>query len=344
VDRAKPMAIELSETVLDGRPAVRASAILAAPGCSWARATGGCTFCGFLELSTRGAEVSVADYEKQAQALVAAIGARGAGEVDLYNSGSFLAEDEIPAEARSAILARVAAVPGLQRVLIEARPADLTVERLAPLVALLPRATLEVGIGLETADDSLRERALRKGFSFDAFQRAASLLHESGATLLAYVLVKPPGLSEEQALRDAIGTVTAIAALRDRLSASGRPFQVRAALQPAFVARGTRLEQEYVAGQYEVPSLWTVRDVVLATHPLLPLQVALWDEGLADGRVAKGCSACTPKLREALGRFNATGETAALESVVCSSCRPPAAPSPPAARSSSRSPSTQGAQ
>ncbi len=323
--RAKPKAIQLGETVLDGKPAVQASAILTAPGCSWARATGGCTFCGFLELSTRGEAVSVEEYERQAEAVVEAVGARGAGEVDLYHSGSFLADDEIPAEARSAILARVAAIPGLRRILIEARPADVTREKLAPLVALLPHATLEVGIGLETADDSLRERALKKGFSLEAFERAASALHELGAALLAYVLVKPPDLSEEQAFQDAAGTIATLAALRARLSAPGRPLAARAALQPAFVARGTRLEQEYLAGRYEVPSLWTARDVVLATHHLLPLQVALWDEGLADGRVAKGCSACTPRLREALDGFNATGEVAALESVACSGCRPPAA-------------------
>ncbi len=322
VRHAKPLAVQRGQAIVDGRPAVRASAILASPGCSWARATGGCTFCGFLELSTRGEAVSVEDYERQAEAIVEAVGAQGAGEVDLYNSGSFLADDEIPAQARLAILSRVAAIPGLRRILIEARPGDVTVEKLAPLVAQVPHATLEVGIGLETADDSLRERALKKGFSLAAFESAAGIVHQSGAALLAYVLVKAPGLSEEQALRDAAATLAALAALRDRLSVSGRPLAVRAALEPAFVARGTALEQEHLAGRYALLSLWTVRELVLATHELLPLQVALWDEGLAEGRVASGCAECTPRLREAFERFNAEGGVAALERLEPCACKP----------------------
>lgn len=317
----RPLAIELAPIGERGRQGFRLAVVLAAPGCGYARRTGGCRFCGFAELSTRGAAVSPEEYLAQADVIAEAV--RTAGEkvveVDLYSSGSFLADEEVPAAARLGIVQRLATLPGLATLLVESRPEHVTAARLRPLVEAAAGRTLLVGIGLESADQRVREQLMRKGFSLAAFERAAELVWEAGASLLVYALVKPAGLDEAEAAADAVATACYLAGLRRR---SGNPDGaappgLRLAYQPAFVARGTALEQEYLAGRYTLLSLWTVVEVVRAAAALLPVQVALWDEGLAAGRVAAGCPACDAMLRRALAAFNASGDVALLQGLAC---------------------------
>jgi radical SAM enzyme (TIGR01210 family) len=258
--------------------------------------------------------VGVEDFDRQARAVAEAAASADppAAEVDLYNSGSFLADDEVPPAARDAILARIAAVPSVRHVLVEARPEHVTADKVEALVRALPGRSIAVGIGLETADDAIRA-AMRKGFTAADFARAARVLADAGVGLLAYVFLKPPGLTEDEARRDASATLAWLVDRHPRGS-------LHVALQPAFVARGTDLECEFLAGRYTPPSLWTVARVVAEAPEGLALHVALWDEGLSDGRVAAGCDACTPRLRAALEAYNATGDRSALAGLACEAC------------------------
>lgn len=317
-----PLSIEAIPCTVDGRPATRIAAVLAAPGCGWAARTGGCRFCGFRALSTGGRAVSVADFDLQASAVAEAAARTDppAAEVDLYNSGSFLADDEVPPAARAAILRRVAAVPSVRRILVEARPEHVSPSAVEALVRACPGRSLSVGIGLETADDNVRA-AMRKGFGRADFELAAGVLADAGVDLLAYVFLKPPGLDEETARRDASATLAYLSDLQLRMGTGRTPrFRILAALQPAFVARGTDLEREYLAKRYTPPTLWTVLRIVLDSPADLAVHVALWDEGLSDGRVAAGCSVCTGRLRAALADFNATGRRPALAEPACGAC------------------------
>ena len=184
-------------------------------------------------------------------------------------------------------------------------------------------ARLEVGIGLESADDRVRSDLMQKGFSLAAFERAAAVIRDCGAALLAYVFLKPPGLDEAAARDDAMATARYLSSLSARLRDGAHPaFRVTFALQPAFVARGSALEAEWAAGRYQLLNLWTVLEVVLCAARLLPVQVGLWDEGLAQGRVPSGCDRCSGRLRDALRRFNESADLSLLENLPRCACAP----------------------
>jgi radical SAM enzyme (TIGR01210 family) len=161
----------------------------------------------------------------------------------------------------------------------------------------------------------VRETLVRKGFGKADFERAARVLAEARARLLAYVLLKPLGLGEREAIEDAVASAAYVFEVAARC---GVPTRV--ALQPTFVAPGTALEREMLEGRYEPPSLWSVVEVVRRAHGLGEIAVGMSDEGLEPRRAPAGCPHCTGPLREAIAQYNRTLRLEPLERAACE-CR-----------------------
>ncbi len=324
VNPNRPVSMEIEPVSIGGKPSARMAVVLAAPGCVYARRTGGCRFCGFQQLSTQGRIVSAVEFERQADTIINTVrrSKLRVEEIDLYNSGSFLADEEIPPKARMMFIGRLSQLPGIRKILIEARPEHVTEEKLRPLVQLAGGHIIEVGMGLESASDAVRIELLRKGFSREDFERAAGCVAACGASLLAYVLAGAPGLSPCETAEDCVETARFLKDLALDLKQKGgyTQFDIKMALQPVFIGAGSALEREHRSGSYRLISLWTVVYIVLKSAPLIPIHVALWDEGLAGGRVPEGCETCTDVIRSALREFNATGNAAVLRKLRCS-CR-----------------------
>jgi len=296
--------------------------IFRAPGCAYARRPeGGCTNCGFTSMTFQSDSWSPADLIAQADSVFGAPAAfEGIGEVDLYNSGSFYADAEMPPEVRSHLLGMLGRA-GIPRILVESRPEFITAERIAESRRLLPNSFLEVGIGLESSDEVIREQFIRKGFGLPECERAVKVLAAGGAGLLVNVLLKPLGVADDTAaVADAVNTGKYIFRLAKRLA-----LPVRVALQPVFVAPGTPLEREFFEGRYLPPSLWAVVETVIRMSRSGEVVVGLSDEGLGPKRTPAGCGACDLRIRDALREFNRTGSTGPLQSLSCD-CRRPSAP------------------
>ena len=313
---AAPMAVELSEATVNGRPGRRLMVILRAPGCAWA-AKGGCTNCGFPKSMGSGRPVTADELVEQLDeaAALAEGGERTPLQVDLLVSGSFFNPDEIPVDAQERLLRRAAAIPGAARLLVETRPEYVTRPLLERALAAACGLPLEVGIGLESADETIREVRIRKGFTWAQFEAAARLLGECDAELLVYVLLKPIDTSEAEAVADAVATC-------ERVHALGRNLRLptRVALQPCFVAPGTPLEEAFLAGHYRPPWLWSVVEVVRQVAALGPLTIGLSDEGLGSPAQPANCPACSAEVTAALAAVNAGAPVSSLDRLDCA-CR-----------------------
>lgn len=316
-DPRKPAWVERVPTRIGGKPTTRLIFIFRAPGCAYARRPGGgCTVCGFGSLTFGSTPWTIADLIAQADSVFSTPRALdGIGEVDLYNSGSFYADAEMPPEVRSHVLGMLGAA-GVPRVLVESRPEFITQERIAESCALLPRSILEVGIGLESSNDIIREKYINKGFGLPEFERAAGILASGGADLLVNVLLKPLGFADDMsAVADAINTGKYIFTFAQQHSLSAR-----VALQPIFIAPGTPLEQEFLAGRYQPVRLWSVVEAVLSLSGMGETIVGLSDEGLEPKRAPAGCGHCDQMIRDALREFNRTGNPEPLKTLTCD-CR-----------------------
>jgi radical SAM enzyme (TIGR01210 family) len=116
----------------------------------------------------------------------------GASVLKLYNSGSFFDHHAIPVEDYPAIAERA---KGKELVVVESHPAFLGEFCLRFQQLLTP--SLEVAIGLETVHPGVLER-LNKQMTLNAFRKAVEFLGEHGISTRAFILLRPPFLSEEE--------------------------------------------------------------------------------------------------------------------------------------------------
>jgi hypothetical protein len=312
----KPVSTETAPAWVKGIRGKRLIVIFRGPGCTYdLRPGGGCRYCGFRRLTTEGVRVESADLIAQFGWVKSHVNfsQETAIEMDLYNSGSFLNDLEVPSEARLEILREVGHLPGVRVVVIESRPEYITRPSLLEARrALMESVALEVAIGLDAYDNELREQLLQKGFTRTAFEQAVGRLAEVGADLLCYVMIKPWSMTDDAALQDAIHCAEYAHEVASRHS-----VRCRIALEPTFVVPGTSLADLYIAGLYEPVSLWVVRQAAERIAALGSVYVGLWDENLHPLAVPSSCVNCQRTLLGALQQFNATQDRSDLKVAPC---------------------------
>jgi radical SAM enzyme (TIGR01210 family) len=309
-----PKNVEWITAQVQDRPGFRLMVILTAPGCAYARTSGGCTNCGFPRTFGTGKPVSTEDYLTQAKAALARIpaGIQAPVEVDLYNSGSYFNPEEVPELAQSAMLALAAARHEVASLLVETRPEYLTATRLERALSACRGKPLEVGIGLESANPEILSRRIHKGYTWEHFAAAARLMAGAGAGLVAYVLLKPINTGEREAIEDSVATTRKVFALGHELKCP-----TRVALEPCFVVPQTPLYHAFEQGRYRPPWLWSVAEVLSRVAPLGHVLVGLSDEGMNPLQAPHNCEHCTGRFRQALAAFNQTQDAAGLGAISC---------------------------
>ena len=122
-----------------------------------------------------------------AQTLCAVLAEGPVHTLAVFNAGSFLA---MPPSVQEAAVRAVASSGAVTRLVIEARAPLITRDALAPLAAILDSAgvQLTVRVGVETQDDHLRLKVLKKGHSRGQLNLAAATMRELGVTSVCRVL------------------------------------------------------------------------------------------------------------------------------------------------------------
>jgi radical SAM enzyme (TIGR01210 family) len=294
MDLRKPVTVWRSQDLQDGRQAESLTIILRTVGCRWNR----CTMCGFAgEGAPAGADDLIAQFEYAMQ--------RSSPEVSvvkIYTSGSFLDPDEMPLAARDEILKRLEA-SGIGKLVIETRPEYVTAERIEACLSRLPT---EFAIGLETASDLIRENVIRKGFTFQDYVAASEAVHRLGGRIKAYLLLKPPLLSEGQAMRDAIASARAARLYADILS-----------LNLCNVQHSTVVERMWERGEFRPPWLWSALEVLMS----VPGPIVCDTVGAGTRRGPHNCGKCDDAVAEAIRKHALSQDVGPLHSLDCE-CRP----------------------
>lgn len=117
-----------------------------------------------------------------------------ARHIKLYNSGNFFDLNAIPPQDYEEI---AAIVSPFDTVIVESHPRMIG-ERCWRFQRLL-RGELHVAMGLETAHPDVLAK-LNKRMTLDDFAQATRSLRENGAQVRAFILLRPPFLSEQEGL------------------------------------------------------------------------------------------------------------------------------------------------
>ena len=280
--------------LLNGRAVPSLTIVLRTKGCYWARRDG-CTMCGYINDADQNASGPLV-YEEFLGAL-----SRYGEEckiIKVFTSGSFLDEDELPTDVRDAILYDLKDVP---KTIIESRPEFVTFETCEEIARI--NRNIEVAIGLETSNDYIRKNLINKGFTFRDFIKASEAARSSNFSIKAYLLLKPPFLTEAEALRDAVQSVRDAAKYANIIS-----------LNLCNVQKGTLVEALWKKRLYRPPWLWTAVEVLKQAAE----NATIICDPVAGGtrRGPHNCGTCDRKIAEEIRRFSLSQDLASFK-VTC---------------------------
>ena len=292
--------------------------ILNTGGCRWARA-GGCTMCGYVAESVEGGSVAHEDLLTQIDHCLEHEQENADAPADLikiYTSGSFLDEREVPAETRRAIADTFA---DRDRIVVESLPDFVDREKVTDFTDR--GLATDVAVGLETATDRVRHDCVNKYFDFADFEQACAEARAAGteraatdgsheqaaAGVKAYLLMKPPFLTEAEAVRDMTESVRRCAAVDGCHTVS---------MNPTNVQRYTMVEELYHDGGYRPPWLWSVCAVLEETADADAIVVSD-PVGHGSDRGPHNCGECDDRVQKAIKDFDLRQDSSVFEQVSC---------------------------
>jgi len=295
----EPAAVWREKENLDGEVVDAGVVILRTSGCEHSR-NGGCTMCGYNAESSD--EVTADDIA--AQFRHSSKGLEDVRILKVYTSGSFLDDNEIPWDVGGEML-RWCHDRGVH-LLFESRTEYITEESLERVFGL--HDSVEVAVGLESANDRVLRYAINKGMTVADYDRAAAIVKKAGARLRSYVLLKPPYLTESEAIEDAISTAKHAALSGNTIS-----------LNPVNVQKGTVVERLWKSWSYRPPWLWSVVEVLNACTEL-DRKVVCDPTGGGRERGAHNCGACDDEALAAIRDFSLSQKMAKMQLGECE-CR-----------------------
>jgi len=309
-DSTEPSAAWVTKARIEDEIGYALSVVLATVGCSHARGSyGGCTMCSYL-LDGAAEQISSSKVVKQfKKAILRLENKEPPLSVKIYTSGSFLDSEEIPLDAREKILEIISEDDRVQEVVIETRPEFVQLPTLEEIKTKLDGRTVEIAIGLESSNDVIREVFINKGFTLQDFKDAVDIAHSSGLDIRSYVLVKPPFLTEKQALLDGIQSI------KDAANLGARTVSVN----PVAVQKDTVVERLWYRRDYRPPWLWTVSEVLRRAREDVDSDVRIICDPVAPGkrRGPHNCGECDDAFSKAITRFSLTQDTQSLVTLDC---------------------------
>ena len=312
-DATRPATVYTTpEMMPDGTPCTAATVILRTKGCHWWWSSG-CTFCGYFN-DTRD-DVTNEDLHAQwAWATRKLEGFAGASMVKVYTSGSLFEDREIPVEFQQHVL-EDCAKRGLH-LIVESRTEQLTPEKLAWAASI--HSDLTVAIGLEAYDDEVLRFHVNKGFSVRSYDKAVAALKDANIRVKAYLMFKPPFMSEADALDHIVTWIAAIAKDADEIS-----------INPMNIQGGTVIDRLHRARQYRPPWLWSLVEMIRRSHVVVHPDGGVNGDAdqvsrlivhpTAGGRIrgAHNCGSCDADVVAAIERYAVSGDLLEFEGLSC---------------------------
>ena len=294
-DPERPVAAWSEKDLLDDKIVDAFVVILRSPGCYWSKQSG-CLMCGYNNdcLPSVTSENLITQFEKAMEKY------QEQQYIKIYNSGSFFDSGEIDAETQEKILA--IAGKNAEKVLVESRPEFVNQKTLDRTFKHVKK--LEIAIGLETANDEIRCQSINKGFKFSDFERAAKLARENGARIRTYLILKPPYVSESDAITDALESIKIASPFSDVIS-----------VNPMNIQNYTVVEGLWRKNLYRPPWLWSLLEVLKNADS--DVRIISAPSGGGSRRGVHNCRKCDKEILPLLEEFSLNQDASIFEGLNC---------------------------
>ena len=300
----RPLACWRGKERFEGRILDCLTVIFRTSGCCWNQ----CLMCSYRHERTTGT-LSPEVYEKNLLSQLAWIQEHHTPDeyemVKIFTSGSFFDPREIPLNIQK----RIASAFRGKIVIAETRPEFVNEESISPFLVAIDdgswKTPLFCAVGLETSDDLIREKCIRKGFLFSDFTKASARARASGVGVKAYLLFKPLFLTEKEAIEDVKTSIIAAMRHADLIS-----------LNPCTVQNRTDLEWYWKRGAYRPPYLWSVLEILQDS----PVHLTCDPVGGGRQRGAHNCGACDDVIVKGIRDYSLTADRDLITSLLETEC------------------------
>ncbi|MFC1656328.1 hypothetical protein ACFL3C_05645 [Patescibacteria group bacterium] len=274
----------------------------------------------------RGSKITDEEFLAQAESFAKAIedNPEEVERAEMYIGGSHLNEHEISFDVLTEQYKRIAAVPSVHEIVIEARITDLTPEKLDALDQLANETNTicTIAVGIETTNEEILadlNKGITQGSIEHGIQEILSHPHLAAQT---YLLTKPTVMSEGAAIDQSLEDIRLLHEIAKPLAGSKNRFSINMAPVAAIEGTGAALNDAYVP-----PSLWSLIEIIRrlkeqddGTLDNITLFFGLNTEGANVVKEGHSCPSCKEDLLAIINEFNATNDPACLENIPDCEC------------------------
>lgn len=262
-DWKNPVEMHLRKSTLRGEDTLTLTITLSPFGCEWAR-KGGCTMCGEFESISQRNEISKDPKFHIAQFVSGITNSQmwkvveqsnlSISRLRIYQEGNYTNSNETSKIAQLKILKLATLIKGLEKITIEARPQYITDDVMREYYEIFKGTgiELEIGMGLEAENEVVRNVCINKAGTEKQFKEAIKIMNKYNISPLAYVLLKPPFLTEKESIIEAIATIE---------YANSLGFK-RISLEPMSIHGYTLVDALRQNDLYSTPWFWSVIEVL----------------------------------------------------------------------------------
>lgn len=219
-------------------------------------------------------------------------------KVKIFTSGSFLDPKEVNQDCAKKIITFLSE-RGIPEVTLESRPEYIKKDYLEELVGI--GVQIEVAIGLESSNNRILQHSINKGFTFEDFLSASEVLKKLDIKNKAYIMIKPPFVTEKEAIHDAINSAISIENIADVIS-----------FNPMTVHKNTIVEYLWNKGEYSPPWGWSILEILKETSNLRP-DIICHPVAFGRSRGPKNCKICNREIEKRILDFSLKNDPKILE-------------------------------
>lgn len=260
----EPAEWHLKYSNINKKPELALTITLSPTGCDWAQ-KGGCTMCGEFEGSYK-EKILVKDPKFHISQFAMAISNpniwtaarlenRDISWLRINQEGNFFNEAEMNRTAQLAILNLAVHIYGIKKITVESRPQYITERTISDIAKIFKNSNIdfEIGMGLEAQNEIIRNVCINKQEKNLDYINAVRLLKKYGISPLAYIIIKPPFLTEAEAIDEAVETAH---------FAHEIGFE-RISFEPMSIHPYTLIDLLRQTGDYYAPWLWSVVEIAI---------------------------------------------------------------------------------
>jgi len=286
--------------------------ILPTRGCSWALSgSGGCSVCGYLYDNPQHPDPDLMK-SSFSEILNNKITQEEEYSIKIFTSGSFLDTNEISLDVQKSILQELQKYPQIKEIVLESRPEYVTEKILQQIASIIDIKKIEIAIGLESSNNQILKNSINKGFFWEDFEKAVKRILDANAKVKAYLLFKPPFVTEYDSIKDIFQSVSKIEKLGiDTIS-----------INAVSIHRGTFLSKLFENNHYRPPWLWSIVHLCKELKSKFPKLRIIFDV-VAGGNIrgSHNCGECDKELLKQIKKFTLSQDIQAFDEGVHCSCK-----------------------